>query len=204
MTLEQLRIFREYPCEEYQRRYRYIFFLIFYLIVINIDDLLELKHENLINGRIEYHRKKTNKLYSIKVEPEAMEIIDQYRGKNYLLNIMDECVDYHNFTHRMNLALKQIGEVQFVEKEIKGKKRKVKKYKPFFSDISTYWTRYTWATIAASLDIRKAYLRLWGMRLAAILLLFISSLTKKIDEANRKVIDHVFEIVGNNLNTSQG
>lgn len=32
---------------------------------------------SIVNGRLEYRRHKTNKLYSIKIEPEAMEIINR-------------------------------------------------------------------------------------------------------------------------------
>lgn len=193
LTIEQLRMFREYPCENHQKRYRDIFILIFYLIGINIGDLLELKPGNLVNGRIEYHRKKTHKLYSIKVEPEAMEIINRYKGVNYLLNIMDEYQDYQNFTHRMNLVLKQIGEVKLVEKKIKGKKRITKEYKPLFAHISSYWARHTWATIAASLDIPKETIsEALGHEIGSnITSIYIKFDRKKVDEANRKVIDYI-------------
>ena len=40
------------------------------------------------------------KLYSIKVEPEAQAIIEKYKGKDYLLNIMDEYGNYKDFLHR--------------------------------------------------------------------------------------------------------
>ena len=61
--------------------------LIFYLAGINAVDLFHLKE--ITNGFIEYRRAKTGRLYTIRVEPEAMEIIERYRGKNYLLNILD-------------------------------------------------------------------------------------------------------------------
>jgi len=80
--------------------------LIFYLAGINIIDLLHLK--SIVNGRIEFKRAKTGRLYSIKVEPEAQAVIDKYRGKNYLLNIMDRYTDYRNFMHRMGGKTKSI------------------------------------------------------------------------------------------------
>ena len=86
LTAEQLRLLRDYPCEEYQIRYRDMFMLMFYLIGVNAADLFNAKHSALVNGRFEYKRAKTGKLYSIKVEPEAQAIIEKYKGKDYLLN----------------------------------------------------------------------------------------------------------------------
>lgn len=79
----------DFDCDKHQEKYRNFFMLIFYLIGIgiNIIDLCNLKKEQLVNGRIEYIRAKTHKLYSIKVEPEAQSIIDKYKGDEYLLNI---------------------------------------------------------------------------------------------------------------------
>ena len=52
-----------------------IFMLIYYLSGINIVDLLNIKEVE--NSRINFYRAKTKRLYSIKVEPEAQEIIDK-------------------------------------------------------------------------------------------------------------------------------
>lgn len=61
--------------------YRDCFMLCFYLIGINISDLLFLPKTALKNGRISYKRNKTGKLYDIKVEPEAMEIISRHKSR---------------------------------------------------------------------------------------------------------------------------
>ena len=55
---------RDYPCEEHQKQYVDIFMLIFYLVGINTVDLCRL--EKIRNGRIEYRRAKTKKIYNIK------------------------------------------------------------------------------------------------------------------------------------------
>lgn len=149
LTAEQLRLLRDYPCEEYQIRYRDMFMLMFYLIGVNAADLFNAKHSALVNGRFEYKRAKTGKLYSIKVEPEAQAIIEKYKGKDYLLNIMDEYGNYKDFLHRMGIGLKQIGETE--RKGLGGKKSR----NPLFPDLSSYWARHTWATVAAELDVPK-------------------------------------------------
>ena len=77
--------------------------LMLYLIGVNAVDLFNTK--NLVDGRLEYERAKTGKLYSIKVEPEAMEIIERYKGEKHLLYILDEYNNYKDFLHRMSMRL---------------------------------------------------------------------------------------------------
>lgn len=188
LTVEQLATLRDYPCEEYQIRYRDIFMLMFYLIGVNAADLFNAKHSALVNGRLEYKRAKTGKLYSIKVEPEAQVIIEKYKGKDYLLNIMDEYGNYKDFLHRMGIGLKQIGETE--RKGLGGKKSR----NPLFPDLSSYWARHTWATVAAELDVPKEVIahalgHSWANSTTTDI--YIRFDTKKVDEANRKVIDYV-------------
>jgi len=188
LTAEQLRLLRDYPCEEYQIRYRDMFMLMFYLIGVNAADLFNAKHSALVNGRFEYKRAKTGKLYSIKVEPEAQVIIEKYKGKDYLLNIMDEYGNYKDFLHRMGIGLKQIGETE--RKGLGGKKSR----NPLFPDLSSYWARHTWATVAAELDVPKEVIahalgHSWANSTTTDI--YIRFDMKKVDEANRKVIDFV-------------
>lgn len=90
LTVEDLRSVFEYPVEDYAEIYRDLFKLIFLFIGINVVDLHRLKGIN--KGRIEYRRAKTGRLYSIKVEPEALEIIHKYKGVKGLLCIADRYV----------------------------------------------------------------------------------------------------------------
>lgn len=188
LTVEQLRILQDFPCEDYQVKYRDMFMLMFYLIGINAADLFMATPDQLVNGRLEYKRAKTRRLYSIKVQPEAMAIIEKYRGEKYLLNIMDEYLDYKNFLHRMGIVLKQIGKVERVGQG--GKKVR----QPLFPDISSYWARHSWATIAASLDIPKETISAGlGHEIGSgVTSIYIDFDQKKVDKANRKVIDFVF------------
>lgn len=188
---QQLVAFRDYPCEEHQRQYLDMFILTFYLIGINTIDLCNLKE--IRNGRIEYRRAKTKKLYNIKVEPEAMAIIERYRGENYLLNILDRYKNYKDYAHRLNENLQEIGETKFVEKTIKGKKRQIKERKPMFPEITTYWARHTWATIAHKIGVPKDTISMalgheFGCKTTGI---YIDFDMEKVDEANRKVIDYI-------------
>lgn len=185
LKVEDLRTLFNFPCEEHAVPYLDMFKLMFMLIGINTIDLCNLKE--IKDGRIDYYRAKTGRLYSIKVEPEALEIINKYRGEKYLLNILDRYKDYKDYNHRMNRALKKIGPVKRVGRG--GKKV----YDPLFPDISTYWARHTWATIAASLDIpRDTIAHALGHGNNTITDIYIDFDMKKVDEANRRVIDWVF------------
>ena len=187
LTVEQLRALASYACEDYQTVYRDMFMLMFYLCGINAVDLLNARPDAVCNGRLEYVRAKTHKPYSVKIEPEAMEIIYRYRGKDYLLNIMDGRANYVDFLHRMDKALKQIGPME--RHGLGGKKTR----HPLFPDISQYWCRHTWATIAAELDIPKETIAAGlGHELGnSTTAIYINFNQKTVDEANRTVIDSV-------------
>lgn len=154
-------------------KYRDFFVLTFLLIGINTVDLCNLT--KVVKGRIEYKRAKTHKPYSIKVEPEAMEIIERYSGGAHLINILDSYHDYRSFYMNMCRGLREIRDVLGLE------------------ELTTYWARHSWATIAASLDIPKdtiaAALGHGGNTVTDI---YIDFDQRKVDEANRKVIDYVF------------
>ena len=70
LKVEELRTLWNYPCEPHAQKYLDMFKLMFMLIGINSIDLAHLKE--VCDGRVEFYRSKTNRLYSIKVEPEAL------------------------------------------------------------------------------------------------------------------------------------
>lgn len=182
LSIEELRILRDYPTEEYQEKYRDIFMLMFYLMGINAADLFNLPP--LKGNKITYHRAKTNRLYEIKVEPEAKAIIEKYKGQNYMLNILDNYKDYKDFLHRMNIGLQKIGELK---REGRGGKKIIT---PKFPELSSYWARHTWATIAAGLDIPKETISAaLGHATNSVTDIYIKFDNRKIDAANRRVID---------------
>ena len=184
LKVDDLRKLWHYPCEPHASNYLDIFKLMFMLIGINCIDLCNLKE--IRDGRIEFYRAKTNRLYSIKVEPEALEIIERHRGKKYLLDILEHWKSHKDYISKMNRTLKRIGEVKRVG--LGGKKI----YKPLFPQISSYWARHSWATIAASLDIpRDTIAHALGHGNNTITDIYIDFDQSKVDEANRKVLDWV-------------
>lgn len=171
LTPQQLRTIFSAPISEHKQQYIDVFKLSFLLIGINIGDLLELPASALEHGRISYNRKKTHRLYSVKVEPETMEIIKRYRGEEHLLKFCDT-MHYRSFADDCNKTLQEV-----------------------MPSVTTYWARHSWASIASELDIPEDTIsRSLGHSStsgAMVTQTYINFNTKKIDEANRKVIDWV-------------
>lgn len=171
--VETLRRIFNHPCaEEWQQKYLDFFKLTFMLIGINCVDLCGLKR--IVGGRVDYIRAKTHKPYSVKVEKEAREIIERYAGEEHLLNFTESYANYRHFYNNLCNGLREIRDQLELE------------------ELTTYWARHSWATIAASLDIPKetiaAALGHGGNTVTDI---YIEFDKRKVDEANRKVLDWV-------------
>lgn len=193
LTVDQLRTLRDYPCEAWQEIYRDLFMLSFYLGGVNAGDLLLCK--GLKNGRFVEKRQKTGELIDVPVCEEALQIIEKYKGKNYLLCVMDGYKDYHDFTSRWDRALKKIGTTEIVPDKV-GRRRKVV-YHPLFPSITTYTARYTFASIAANdleiptETIGKCLGHAWSKN--TVTARYISDDRRKVDKAFEKVIRYVRE-----------
>lgn len=181
MSINELRKIATTSLPSWQEPYRDMWVLSFCLIGINVVDLCSLREIDGA-GRVQYIRAKTHKAYSIKVEPEALALIEKYRGSRWLLNMMDTHKNYrawyqqlcHGLTAICN-SLNQINDGVHIP------------------SLTSYWARHSWATTAASLDIPKetiaAALGHGGNTVTDIYIDFDRS---KIDEANRRVLDWVF------------
>lgn len=173
LTVEQLRALLNVKLTKKRAEYRDVFFLVFYLMGINIVDLSKIKE--ISEGRIFYKRAKTGTQYSIKVEPEALAIIKRYKGDEHLLSMFDDTKNYLYREHSLNHALKLIC------KEID------------LPNITVYWARHSFATIAYQIGIPTDVIAdcLGHKSAHRITEIYIQKDQTKIDEANRKVIDYV-------------
>lgn len=166
------RIFKHECEEEWQQKYLDFFKLSFMLIGINVVDLCGLK--GITNGRVEYMRAKTHRPYSIKVESEARAIIDRYAGKDSLVNFTENYQNYRHFYNNLCLGLKEIKKQLGLE------------------ELTTYWARHSWATIACKLGVSKDVIALaLGHGHNTVTDIYIEYDMKVVDDANRKVLDYV-------------
>lgn len=169
LPVETLRRVRDTYIKGKTAVYKDAFMLSFYLIGINMADLLALPKDCIVNGRLQYKRAKTGKNYSIKIEPEAQAIIDKYPGKNHLLSFSEKC---SCFRYNCNDLLNKLE---------KG--------------LTWYWARYSWANYAVDLDIPKDIISeaLGHKHGSTVTGVYIKYSLDKVDKANRQVLDYFAE-----------
>lgn len=166
LTIEQLRYIFNNDFGRNQRGAD-CFKLIFMLIGINLIDLYNLQGIDRF-GRIEYERHKTGKLYSILVEDEAREIIEK-EGFKFGYS------SFNSFYQSIHRFLEIIG--KDIEIDV---------------ILTSYWARHSWASIASDLDFSKDVIaHALGHGKKTVTDTYINFNIKKVDKANRAVIDYV-------------
>ena len=185
LSLEQMHAIMSYdPHTERGRLAKDVFLLSFYLIGINTADLYYLAPESLKNGIINYNRCKTDSTrqdgapMSVRVEPEADELLLQHKGRRLLFDFADRYSTHQNFNKNVNKGLKEIGDAIGV------------------SDLSTYYARHTWATFARNeCGVEKATvheaLNHAPDKSERITDIYVKRDWSHVWEANRKVLDYV-------------
>lgn len=169
LSIEALRALRDLKISNPgKRRARDIFMLQLYLIGINLADLYSAV--SLSNGRLEYARHKTGTLYSIKVEPEAMRLIESMKGCGKLVDIP--------YKSPISAVSSITGSLQRLG---------------IAPGLSTNWARHTWATIAAELEIPiETISHALGHQIGSpVTAIYVAFNQKKVDDANRRVIDYI-------------
>lgn len=119
---------------------RDLFLLSFSLIGMNAADLYEVEAGSLVDGRITYNRRKTRNRradqaeISVKVEPEAAELIQRYRDPSgvKLFDFYHRYGTVGSFEANLNKGLKKVGTAIGVE------------------GLEFYAARHTWATLAVN------------------------------------------------------
>ncbi|MBS1592818.1 MAG: site-specific integrase [Bacteroidetes bacterium] len=127
---------------------RNFFMLSFNLFGASFVDLATLKYTDIIKGRISYRRKKTHKLYNIKLTSTAWELIQYYYSpeRTYILPVVPESSagdpelerrHIQQATKTVNKYLKQIGTALNI------------------GHLTTYVSRHSAATIAKRMGYSK-------------------------------------------------
>lgn len=135
LTLESLIMIRDFECTlKSEKVARDVFMMQFYLMGINCSDLYHLAPP--YKGRIKYKRVKTDTeenlnafTLSIKIEPELTELFTKYSKAGFLSEIK-AFADPNSLNSHLNKGLKKI------------------RNKLNLPDISTNWSRHTWASLA--------------------------------------------------------
>lgn len=186
--------FLTYPLgdDDFRTKYRDLFLLSFYLCGIRPVDLLRVKKSQVREGRLVYWPEKLNgktKL-SIKIEPEAQDIIDKYEGQEYLVNVLESRTDYKTFLKHWNQGIKSIGIREWSSRSV------VKK--PIIPYITPYYARTCWASyccneLDVSIDVVSQGLgHKNGLRVTNF---YVKRDNKRVDNANRMMIDYVTKAI---------
>lgn len=160
---------------------RDLWVMIFCLRGINFVDLCHLTGIDA-DGCIRYTRAKTHRLYTVKVEPEAAELISRNRGKKWLVCALDRHPEYRTCYFSIRRSLHQLRD--FLNADDDGIR---------IDELSTYYARHSWATIAALLDIPKETIAAGlGHGGNTVTDIYIDFDQRKVDAANRRILDWVF------------
>lgn len=156
---------------------------------INMMDLFSMGDDNLNDGRLTYIRTKTKKhgvKVSVKVEPEAQELINRHKGDGgKLLNISSRWKDYRSFLHAMNKTLGNIGPVVK-----KGRGGKIVERHPLWPNLTSYYSRHSVATLLSRLGTPVDVIAMGlGHKLSAITYRYITPDYSSLDNAMRRMLD---------------
>lgn len=161
-----------YKAPKGKAHYRYavdVFFLSFFLIGMNPVDMFNAKLSDIQSGRLLYRRSKTDIPFSIKINEYAMRIIERIKGCNLIVGKAEGYVNVDDFRRKHNKYIQSI----------EG-----------YSDVTFYYARHTWATIASELDIPDDVIQIaLGHGGSSVVTdRYIMRNLKKVDEANEKVM----------------
>lgn len=182
LTAEEVKSLSNYPFRTNALRMaRDYWMLSFFLCGISPIDLYYLKKPNM--NRLSFVRQKernnSHEVIKIAIQPEAQSIIDQYKAdaeSEYLLNFEHKYVSYEVFK-------------SFVTKKIHEIAKTVNT-----PGLTLYWARYSWATIADSLDINEKTISkgLGHVDKTIAGRHYIAFDWSRVDRANRQVINYIF------------
>ena len=169
----------------------------FGLIGMNVVDMARVTWRDVRNGYLSYERAKTHRKYKIRIEPEVMELIERHRGEEHLMAWADRYHDYKSFNQHLNEeGLQRIGPWEWKEVADSYHTRRVKVWHPLMPDVTYYMLRHTWACMAAELDIPKDIIALClGHGKRTVTDVYVRYDQRKIDDANRKVLDYAFGLL---------
>ena len=170
---------------------RNYFLLSFCLRGLSFTDLAYLTNDNVKNGRIIYKRRKTRSQLNIRLEVLANEIIQEYIGRNnkYLMPVLPE-----------NIVEDSLNSKAIIYQWIKTTNKWLRRIATdcsIESDITTYVTRHSWATISKSLGysnelIAEGLGHEYGNKITNI---YLDSFDQSvIDEANERIIKIITDL----------
>jgi integrase len=164
---------------------RNMFIFSFYNMGMNYVDMAYLKHSNIAQGRIEYTRAKTGKVYTVHITPQTQEILDLYsspekKPDDYIFPVLKRT------TPELIMQDLQNGRRNF--NKLLGK---IAKQAGLDVHLTSYVARHSWATIAKDLNIPVSIISQGlGHEDIKTTQIYLDSFDKEvIDNANMKITE---------------
>ena len=122
---------------------RLYFLFSFYMRGVNYVDMAHFKKLNIINGKLNFKRSKTGRLFEIKINPKAQAILDYFelankKQNNFLFPIIKRPFDKELTHNDIRQSLKNTNKhLKTIAKDV-----------GISTTLTTYVSRHSWATIA--------------------------------------------------------
>ena len=169
------------------RRTQELFVLMFLLRGLPFVDLAYLRKSDLHDNVITYRRRKTGRPLSVTLTPEAMAILKRYMNRDssspYLFSLLKSREGTPEAYREYQLALRTFNRQLMLLGELLG----------LGDRLSSYTARHTWATTAYYCEIHPGIIsEAMGHSSITVTETYLKPFrNKKIDEANRQVVDFV-------------
>ena len=169
------------------RRAQEFFILMFLLRGIPFVDLAYLRKSDLRDNVITYRRRKTGRPLSVTLTPEAMILVKKYMNRDssspYLFPFLESREGTKEAYREYQLALRSFNQQLMLLGELLGLGDK----------LSSYTARHTWATTAYYCEIHPGIIsEAMGHSSITVTETYLKPFrSKKIDEANKQVLDFI-------------
>ena len=174
------------------RRAQELFILMFLLRGLPFVDLAYLRKSDLRDNVITYRRRKTGRPLSVTLTPEAMILLKRYMSRDtdspYLFPLLKSGEGTKEAYHEYQLALRSFNQQLMLLGKMLGLNDR----------LSSYAARHTWATTAYYCEIHPGIIsEAMGHSSITVTETYLKPFrSKKIDEANRQVVDFVRRSAG--------
>lgn len=172
-----------------------MFILMFLLRGLPFVDLAYLRKSDLQGNVITYRRHKTGRSLSVTLTSEAMFLLQKYMNRDiaspYLFSILRSREGSEEAYHEYQLALRGFNHQLALLGNLLGLENK----------LSSYAARHTWATTAYYCEIHPGIIsEAMGHSSITVTETYLKPFhSKKIDDANRQIIDYVSQSIGRSI-----
>ncbi|KAA4638324.1 tyrosine-type recombinase/integrase, partial [Bacteroides ovatus] len=180
------------------QRARGFFILMFLLRGMPFVDLAYLKKHDIDGNVLTYRRRKTGRMLTVTLLPEAVKLIKQHMNTDpafpYLFSLISSKEGTEEAYKEYQLALRNFNYQLMILKQVLG----------LTTDLSSYTARHTWATMAYYCEVHPGVIsEAMGHSSITVTETYLKPFkNKKIDEANVAVISSLKKVysVGKLLN----